>query len=162
MRRTKILLLLIAIFIVNPVYSKSIYSGDFDYRNYQPSATYFSGKSSGSIAIFCKKLPHASQEDMDQCGHRDFEIANGELNDEFKEFINKSGVNDRDLKINNEPTSTPYFRKSQDAWIMYRDNYCYGEAYELGQASMRYTVFWSCMTRMTKNRLSELKNRKDW
>ncbi len=99
---------------------------------------------------------------MDQCGHRDFELADHELTNEFGKFISKSEKNDLNLKKDSEPISLPYFMKSEETWLAYRDNYCYGETYGLGQASMRYQVFWSCMTRMTKNRLAELKNPKDW
>ncbi|WP_429556971.1 lysozyme inhibitor LprI family protein [Paraburkholderia youngii] len=47
-------------------------------------------------------------------------------------------------------------RRGQESWKLYRDNECYAEVYEVGQASLRFVEFWDCMTRITRNRLDEL------
>ncbi len=162
MRSTKTLcfiamLLMLGSFTPSRVNAQSIYSERFDYKLYRSSAAYFLGKSTAWIDELCKAQHNASQEDMDQCAHREFEDADDKLNKELRLFSEKAARNDKSLKADNYPLAWPYFKNSQDAWVQYRDNYCYGETYGLGQASMRYIVFWGCMERITKSRLQELK-----
>ncbi|MFP4894191.1 lysozyme inhibitor LprI family protein [Paraburkholderia sp. EG304] len=63
---------------------------------------------------------------------------------------------DQELRANGEPEALPYFRRGQESWNLYRDNECYAEVYEAGQASLRFVEFWDCMTRITTHRLDEL------
>lgn len=95
---------------------------------------------------------------MDECAHRDFEKSSTLLNRKIGAIKREISKNDKKLETNGWPVSLPYFLKSQQGWVQYRDNSCYSEIYGIGEASLRYTEFWNCMTRITKNRLQELSN----
>ena len=137
-------------------FSATIYGGTFDYKRYRPSNLYFAGRSENEIAKFCKSLPHASQEDMDQCAHREFEQVNKEMKEKVLSISSKIKNNDLSLSSQNLPRALPYFHRSQKAWIQYRDNECYSYTYQIGEASIRYQDFWGCMTRITKRHIDEL------
>jgi uncharacterized protein YecT (DUF1311 family) len=137
--------------------AKTIYSGEFDYRKFEPSSAYFSGRTPADIVKLCKTGEHAGTMDMSQCVHSDYEIANRNLEIRLKTLRSGIEADDKSLQADGEPLALPYFVKSQDAWVQYRDNYCYYDTYALDEASMRYMNFWDCMTRMTKKRLSELR-----
>lgn len=142
-------------------FGKTIYSVPFDYTKATPSSVYFSGKSRVEIDHLCKTGEHASTADIAACSQRDFESAVAQLNSTIKSTEAGLKTNDVDLKIADNPVALPYFTKAQRAWQEYRDNQCYSETYSLGEASMRYMTFWDCMTRITKERISDLKSTKD-
>src|SRR5579864_5318265 len=137
------------------VFAQSIYSGTFDYTKAEPATKYFSGKSLSDIDSYCKtdSLP---TEEAWQCSHFHFEHANAALNRQVAVVAAELKKNDRELKADGYPLALPYFNKAQQDWQSFRDSECYSDTYSLGQASMRYMVFWDCMTRITKSRLDEL------
>jgi uncharacterized protein YecT (DUF1311 family) len=131
------------------------YSGEFDYKKVKSYKTYFKNKSDVEIEHFCTDDSIGS-EDRWQCSHFSFERINGKLNERISLISADLHRNDADLKSGGEPTALPYFKRAQQYWTAFRDNECYSDTYSLGQASMRYMVFWDCMTRLTKARLEEL------
>lgn len=134
----------------------TIYSGSFDYKRATPSSTYFAGKSDAQITSFCKDQRHTSQADIDACAHRGFEQEALILSTKVSNLYAGYRAGDEELKKNGWPIAAPYFEKAQTDWTIYRDNSCYAETYGLGEASLRYTEFWDCMTRITKTRVNEL------
>lgn len=161
-RRTKILLL----FLLAPALSaaETRYSGEFDYRNFESSHSYFSGRAETQVEHLCKTGEHASTQDLEQCEHREFEHANAQLDVQLKAMSSLVERSDQFLKkYGGKPSSAPYFSTAQDAWLKYRDNECYTETYMMGEAAERYIHFWDCMATMTNNRAKELKQvLKDW
>ncbi|CAG4913181.1 lysozyme inhibitor LprI family protein [Paraburkholderia gardini] len=136
--------------------AKTIYSGEFDYRKFEPSSMYFSGFTSSEISKLCEIGEHAGTMDISECAHRNYERANRNLEKKLKALRSEIVENDKSLKADGEPLALPYFVKSQEIWAQYRESGCYYETYMLGEASMRYITFWDCMTRITKSRLDEL------
>lgn len=136
--------------------AKTIYSGEFDYKKFEPSSAYFAGRTPAEIAKLCKTGEHAGTMDISECAHRDYESANINLENRLKTLRSEIEDDDKSLQAETEPLALPYFLKSQDAWAQYRESYCYYETYALGEASIRYINFWNCMSRITKSRLEEL------
>ncbi|WP_233801389.1 lysozyme inhibitor LprI family protein [Paraburkholderia sp. HP33-1] len=143
------------IFFAPVVFADSIYSGEFDYSKAHSYKAYFLNKTDSEIAIYCKR-DSMSTEDLWQCSHFYFEKSDESLTRLVSEISRKLQNNDMDLKANGEPPALPYFEAAQQHWKAFRDNECYSDTYSLGQASMRYMVFWDCMTRITKDRFNEL------
>ncbi len=96
--------------------------------------------------------------DASECAHFYFERARSELGEEVRKITKNLGGSDKSLKVDGEPQALPYFTKAQSHWTAYRDNECYSESYSLGQASMRYIVFWQCMRGLTQERINNLRS----
>ncbi len=146
------------------VSAKTIYSGEFDYRQFKSSNSYFSGQSAAKVAHLCKSGEHASNEDLAQCSHRDFESAVARLNEKLRVAASLVERNDKLLKEEDEnPLALPYFDKAESAWVQYRDSACYAETYMMGEAAERYINFWGCMKQYTDDRISAIDRMlKDW
>ncbi|TKC91154.1 DUF1311 domain-containing protein [Trinickia terrae] len=157
MRHINFLLSSLCLAVSGSACAATAYSGEFDYMQFQPSATYFSGHTDTEIAHLCKTGEHASNEDLTQCSHREFERVSAQLARKLKAVQSQIERNDKALKDNHaEPLAMPYFAKSDAAWVQYRDSQCYAETYMLGEASERYINFWQCMTSVTRTRIREL------
>ncbi len=104
----------------------------------------------------CNTGEHASNDDLAQCSHLKFNYASSQLEKKLKAIRSRSENNDKSLKTDGEPPSSPYFEKAQAAWTTYRDNECYSETYSMGAAAERYIFFWECMANITKSRVKEL------
>ncbi|SIT44010.1 conserved exported hypothetical protein [Paraburkholderia ribeironis] len=135
--------------------STSIYGSAFDYKKAQSTSAYFTGKSPAEIALYCKG-EYLGTMDISACSQFRYEGAIKTLNKKVAEIEKITRNYDREHRANGEPEALPFFEKAQANWQLYRDNYCYSEVYQVGQASLHFVYFWDCMTRMTKNRLDEL------
>lgn len=156
MRATSILVVLLL--IANAAYaSSSIYGAEFDYKKAKPTSTYFSGKTRQQVASYCKNEMLGTM-DLSACAQFRYEAAIETLNNKFAQIENVTKDSDRGHRANDEPEALPFFKKAQSNWQLYRDNECYAEVYQVGQASLRFIDFWDCMTRITKQRLDELTN----
>jgi uncharacterized protein YecT (DUF1311 family) len=142
-------------------FAKTRYSGEFDYRSFQPSAAYFAGQTRVQIDHLCRTGEHAGTEDMEQCGRRDFERSTRALNQAVAALTVEYRKDNVDLTHEGEPAALPYFLKAQAAWVEYRDNSCYSAAYEIGEASLKYIDFWYCMATRTNERVKELRRHSD-
>ncbi|QYD69149.1 DUF1311 domain-containing protein [Paraburkholderia edwinii] len=153
-RRTSFLVALTAV----PIFAsaKTIYSGEFDYHSFKPAEAYFAGRSASEVARMCETGEHASNEDLAQCSHLKFEQVRHELSRNLQAARSEIERNDKSLKAEGEPLALPYFVKSQNDWMQYRDSECYTETYMMGEAAERYIFFWECMTSITKNRVREV------
>jgi len=161
-RRTEILLA--ALLIPALAAADTRYSGEFDYKTFESSKSYFAGRSTAQIDHLCKTGEHASTEDLEQCEHRDFERAQAQLDTQLS--VLKSLVDKADkflVEYDEKPLSLPYFSKSRDGWNQYRDNECYTEAYMMGGASEKYIRFWDCMASLTNAHIKDVKQTiNDW
>jgi len=150
-------LALLSVAFVAPAFPKTRYSGEFDYRDFEPSAVYFHGHSRAEIDHLCNTGDGASTEDMEECEHREFERAVETLKQKSTALMDRiKRDDDAYAKSDDDPVALPYFLKSQAAWTQYRDNYCYSYVYVLGPGSARYIYFFECMTAMTKERTEQL------
>ncbi|MCC8404935.1 DUF1311 domain-containing protein [Paraburkholderia sp. MMS20-SJTN17] len=148
-------LFLMLVLFAQKVFADSIYSGEFDYSKARSYKEFFLNKSDSEITIYCKRNSMGTEE-LWQCSHFYFEKSDEKLTKLVSEISMKLQNNDIALKANGEPAALPYFEAAQQHWKAFRDDECYSDTYSLGQASMRYMVFWDCMTRITKDRLNEL------
>lgn len=104
----------------------------------------------------CDAGDHASNDDLAQCSHLKFERVNHELDRKLQLARAALEHSDKSLKAEGEPLASPYFVKSQSAWVQYRDNECYTETYMMGEAAERYIFFWKCMINITQKRVKEV------
>ncbi|MGF6789454.1 lysozyme inhibitor LprI family protein [Paraburkholderia sp. 35.1] len=154
MRATNIAILLFL--ASSPAYSSSsIYGSAFDYTKATPTSQYFAGKTEEQIQRFCKNDALATM-DVSACAQHDFERVAQTLEKKVSAIERIMADGDKELRTRGEPEALPYFRRGQENWKLYRDNECYADVYEVGQASLRFVEFWDCMTRITRNRLDEL------
>jgi uncharacterized protein YecT (DUF1311 family) len=159
MRPIDLLLSSLGLVMSSTAHPATVYLGEFDYTQFQPSAEYFSGHTDSEIARLCTSDQHASNDDLAQSAHRQFERADARLGSREMAASTLIIRSDDALKGNHqEPLAMPYFSKSHAAWMQYRDNQCYAEVYMLGEASDRYTRFWQCMTDITNARAKELES----
>ncbi|HEX7906908.1 MAG TPA: lysozyme inhibitor LprI family protein [Paraburkholderia sp.] len=135
--------------------STSIYGSTFDYKKARPASVYFSGKSPVEIASYCKSESLGTM-DLSACAQFGYEGVVKTLNKKVAEIEKATKRYDLEHRANGEPEALPFFEKAQVNWQLYRNNNCYSEVYQVGQASLHFVYFWDCMTRMTKNRFDEL------
>ncbi len=135
--------------------SASIYGTTFDYRKAEPAISQFPGKTSQQIAEHCKGENLGTME-MTTCAQFRFELAKTTLAKALEADEKEIEKNDVELRRNHNPIALPYFKQAQSHWESYRDNQCYANVYEIGQASIRFIDFWTCMEGITKARIDEL------
>lgn len=139
--------------------SSSIYGSSFDYRKAGPARTYFSGKNREQVAAYCKKEMLGTM-DLAACSQFRYEVTVEALNKQILEVEKLLRADDEYNRSYDQPSSLPFFKKSQSSWEIYRDNNCYTDVYSVGQASLHFVYFWDCMDRITENRLKELSSGK--
>jgi len=161
MKHSLLVLAPLLLSVSTATFAKTRYSGEFDYKSYRPSAVHFAGRTRAEVDAMCNTGEHAGTEDIEQCGHRDFERATRALNQAVAALTVEYRKDDADLTREGEPAALPYFLKAQAAWIEYRDNSCYSSAYEMGEASLKYIEFWYCMATRTNERVKELRRSSD-
>ena len=83
---------------------------------------------------------------MNDCSKKEFEKADAELNKVYKQLMGKLEGEHKDK-----------LKATELTWIKYRDSNCECEAY-LNQGGTIYPlVYNSCLTKMTNNRIKEIK-----
>lgn len=135
--------------------STSIYGAEFDYRKARPAVDSFPGESRSRVDSYCKKKV-LSTIDLSVCAQFRYEESIAILDRELAKIKIATRDSDRERKVNVEPEALPFLESAQRSWVMYRDNECYSETYQAGQASLHFVYFWDCMNRITKARLKEL------
>ncbi|WP_322045669.1 lysozyme inhibitor LprI family protein [Paraburkholderia sp. J67] len=135
--------------------SASIYGTTFDYRKAEPASSQYPGKTPQQIAEHCKSENLGTME-LSTCAQFKFESAKAMLAKTIEATERDIEKNDVELRKNHNPIALPYFKQAQRNWQSYRDNQCYANVYEIGQASIRFIDFWACMEAITKARIGEL------
>jgi uncharacterized protein YecT (DUF1311 family) len=135
--------------------SASIYGTTFDYSKAEPAISQFPGMTSQQIDEHCKSRSLGTME-LTTCAQFKFELARTTLAKTVESAEKEIEQNDVELRNDHNPIALPYFKQAQSHWQSYRDNQCYANVYEIGQASIRFIDFWTCMETITKARIDEL------
>ncbi|SDR51168.1 Uncharacterized conserved protein YecT, DUF1311 family [Paraburkholderia fungorum] len=136
-------------------HSASIYGSTFDYRKTEPAISQFQGKTSQQIAELCKSESLGTME-LTTCAQFKFESAKATLTKAVEATEREIDQSDIELRKRHNPIALPYFKQAQSHWQNYRDSQCYANVYEIGEASIRFIDFWTCMEIITKTRIDEL------
>jgi uncharacterized protein YecT (DUF1311 family) len=100
-----------------------------------------------------------SQADMNQCAYMDFEKADKELNDIYKQALQNAAETDKEVAEIDDAYigAVKALKKAQRAWIDYRDGHCDGVGYEAVGGSMQPMLIDGCKAQLTRNRVKELR-----
>jgi uncharacterized protein YecT (DUF1311 family) len=115
----------------------------------------FPGKLRSQVASYCRRNVSSTM-DLSACAQFRYEESAAVLNKEIVKIEAVTRDTDVERKANAEPEALPHLKEAQKSWTMYRDNECYSETYQAGQASLHFVYFWDCMSRITNLRLKEL------
>lgn len=117
------------------------------------------------LVLACLSLPAAAQEvdcanavtqmDMNQCAYDDWEAADADLNDAYKEAMNLLQGWDADLP-KDEQGGAQALKEAQRAWITFRDKACEAEGYAMKGGSAEPLLVYGCMRQLTEDRTNQL------
>ncbi|MFP3796467.1 lysozyme inhibitor LprI family protein [Paraburkholderia sp. SIMBA_027] len=133
----------------------TVYGASFDYRKAEPAIEQYPGMTPDQIKAHCKNENLGGME-MATCAQFSFEAANATLAKAVEENEKEIAKNDMEIRKNHNPVALPYFKRAQISWQNYRDNQCYANVYEIGEASIRFIDFYACMEKITNSRIDEL------
>ncbi|WP_429566631.1 lysozyme inhibitor LprI family protein [Paraburkholderia sp. JPY419] len=68
------------------------------------------------------------------CAQHDFKRISRTLEKKVSAIERIMADGDNERRANSEPEALPYLRRGQEGWKLYRDNECFAEVYEVGQA----------------------------
>ena len=85
--------------------------------------------------------------EMRDCAGKEYKQADAELNQVYKQLMSKL----------EDPGHQAALKSAQQAWIKYRDTNCEYESYLNRGGTMYSVVNTGCLTRMTKERTTELR-----
>ena len=85
--------------------------------------------------------------EMRDCAGKEYKQADVELNRVYKQLISKLGDEGHKAALKN----------AQQAWIRYRDTNCEYEGYLNRGGTIYPVIYTGCLTRMTKERTTELR-----
>ena len=118
------------------------------------------------IVLACLTLPAAAQDidcanaitqmDMNQCAHDDWEAADAELNQVYKQAMRLLKTWDADLPAD-ERGGANALKEGQRAWITFRDKACEAESYAMKGGSAQPLLVYGCMRQLTLERVGHLK-----
>jgi uncharacterized protein YecT (DUF1311 family) len=86
---------------------------------------------------------------MRDCAGKEYKQADAELNQVYKQLMSKL----------EDPGHQAALKSAQQVWIKYRDTNCEYESYLNRGGTMYSVVNTGCLTRMTKERTTELRGR---
>ncbi|HEV7307652.1 lysozyme inhibitor LprI family protein [Ensifer sp.] len=100
-----------------------------------------------------------TQMDMNSCANQDYEAADGELNEIYRQALAATEAQDAELaEINADYVGAQAaLKKAQRAWIGYRDGQCELAGFEARGGSMEPMLVSGCLAELTKARTKELK-----
>ena len=98
------------------------------------------------------------QVEMNYCAGQDYEVADAELNAQYKQTVVVLKARDKDIdrSYDTQPTHYEALLAAQRAWLTYRDQQCLGESFAARGGSMAPMLHSGCMARLTKARTAEL------
>jgi uncharacterized protein YecT (DUF1311 family) len=97
-----------------------------------------------------------AQQDMNACAYRDFEAADAELNETWKEA--RKAAKELDAELSEElKGADKALLAAQRAWIGYRDAQCEIAGFEARGGSMEPMLVSGCLAELTRARTKELK-----
>ena len=101
------------------------------------------------------------QQEMNWCAGQEYEVADAELNAQWK--VTAAAMKQRDVEWAGigSPDQRPGFFKSlleaQRGWLRYRDAHCRVDGYTARGGSLEPLLVATCKTRLTRLRTAELK-----
>ena len=100
-----------------------------------------------------------AQADMNQCAYLDFEKADKELNQVYKQALkSQADLDQQSAEMNPDYVgAVKALKKAQRAWIDYRDGQCEGVGYQAAGGSMQPMLIDGCKAQLTQTRTKELK-----
>jgi uncharacterized protein YecT (DUF1311 family) len=117
------------------------------------------------LVLACLTLPAAAQEvdcanamaqqDMNQCAYADWEAADAELNDAYRNAIALLTQWDANLP-QDEQGGAAALKEAQRAWITFRDKTCEAEGYAMKGGSAEPLLIYGCMRLVTEERTNHL------
>lgn len=97
---------------------------------------------------------------MARCANRTFEGAASEMGQVWSGIVRALGEEDRRFADQLSPTRVEAAQAAQDAWLRYRDAQCTAEADNEARGGSVYPLHYiSCRTRMTRERMQQLRDR---
>jgi uncharacterized protein YecT (DUF1311 family) len=99
-----------------------------------------------------------SQADMNYCADQDFQKADKQLNDVYKQALKSQADLDKEsASINPDYVgAVKALKKAQRAWIDYRDGQCEGVGYQAAGGTMQPMLISGCEADLTNKRVKEL------
>ncbi|MFK0273988.1 lysozyme inhibitor LprI family protein [Ensifer sp. NPDC090286] len=99
-----------------------------------------------------------TQSDMNICANEDYEAADAELNKTYKQALAATQAQDQELADIDAAYvgAEQALKKSQRAWIGYRDGQCELAGFEARGGSMEPMLVSGCLAELTKARTKEL------
>ncbi|MBC7476566.1 MAG: DUF1311 domain-containing protein [Pseudorhodobacter sp.] len=96
-----------------------------------------------------------TQMEMTYCAEQDWNDADADLNDAYKDAMAALKQVDADLP-KADRHAAEYLRQAQRDWISYRDNACAAEGYSMHGGSAEPMVIYGCRARLTRERTEGL------
>jgi uncharacterized protein YecT (DUF1311 family) len=96
-----------------------------------------------------------TQREMNDCAAQDFTAADQELNEAYGAARAALRLIDRSL-LPDDRGAEAALRDAQRAWITFRDNACAAEGFRMRGGSAEALLVYSCMTRLTNQRIDDL------
>ncbi len=110
----------------------------------------------GEPALDCENA--MTQADMNQCAFEDYQVADAELNAQWKKSAAAMRLRDKNFESEYD-TRSGYFEtmlEAQRAWLAYRDAHCRSEGYFARGGSMEPLLVSSCLAHLTRLRTTQL------
>jgi uncharacterized protein YecT (DUF1311 family) len=101
-----------------------------------------------------------NQMEMNVCAGLDFERADAELNNLWRQTIAGARARDRalDRRYDQRPTTEAKLREAQRAWLLFRDAHCTVQGYDEARGgTMEPMVYGACRARLTRERVAQLR-----
>lgn len=107
-----------------------------------------------------KAAEQGIQQEMNICAHRDFLIADAELNAQWR--ITRDAMRERDRQSaapdwDERPGYFDTLLEAQRAWLSYRDAHCRSEGYSARGGSLEPLLVSTCKTQLTEERTRQLR-----
>ena len=102
--------------------------------------------------------PEGSQQEMNACSHDDYQKADRELNDAYRQALDFASGEDSDLK--DQPDlqgAVATLKRAQRGWIDYRNGQCESYGFTARGGSMEPMLIDGCKADLTRKRTAELK-----
>ena len=88
--------------------------------------------------------PH-TQQAINACAEQEYQEADTALNVVYRQLLGKLG-NERKAQL----------KAAQRAWLKFRDAHCTFDSTQYGEGSMKPTLYYGCLTTLTRARTEEL------
>ncbi len=123
------------------------------------SHTYFKGLNDEKITALCESGSGLGTKDIFFCQKHIFEVADKELEIQYKKAVELQSMRDNDLFVK----ATPLLRESQKHWTLYRNKTCDYFYFGAGGGDLAHgggtgvpAEYIDCMTDLTNQRIKEL------